>query len=218
MSFELEVEKALKNKLDSKVIRQREEAGIRLDYLEGWYVIDKMNEVFGFGNWSYEIKELAEVSKNTNQKGNWEIGYRARVNVVVLGRAVIQREDVGYGNGIARQEYKAHENAGKEAVTDALKRACRTFGDVFGNTLYDKEKKGVCDFDGEAKARIIQIIKELAPNESVKNVADFIKNNGLDITHNPQSVLQDEEALREVIEEYKANKPSGAFDSAKGGE
>lgn len=216
MSFEPSVDKALQKKLDKKVIRQREESGIRLDYLEGWYVIDKMNEIFGFGNWSYEVKELVEVSKNTNQKGNLEIGYRARVSVSVLGRAVIQREDVGFGNGIARQEYKAHENAGKEAVTDALKRACRTFGDVFGNTLYDKEKRGVCDFDAEAKAQISQIIKELAPKENVRSVAEWIKNNGLDITHNPQGVLEDVETLKAVIEDYLKNKPNnGAFDSAK---
>lgn len=227
MAFELEVENALKQKLDKKVIRQREESGIRLDYLEGWYVIDKMNEIFGFGNWSYDVTELCEISKSVNERGNITIGYRARVRVVVLGRAVIQREDVGFGNGISKQEHKAHENAGKEAVTDALKRACRTFGDVFGNTLYDKERKGVCDYDAEreaerkkelanAKSEITKIIKELAPNENLKNIATYIKNNGLDISNNPQAVLEDIETLKSVIGEYLNNKPQGgAFESSK---
>lgn len=221
MSFDKEIEAKLQAKLEPSVIRQREESGFKLDYLEGWYVIDKLNEIFGFGNWNYEIKELVEVSKNINQKNNIEIGYRARVRLEVLGRVVVYREDVGFGNGIARQEYKAHENAGKEAVTDALKRACRTFGNVFGNTLYDKEKKGVRNPEKEAheaKSKIIEIIKELAPKESVKNVADYIKNNGIDISSDPLGALENEEALRALIADYLENKPSGAFDSAKGGE
>lgn len=217
--FDNEVEKKLQAKLDSSVIKQREEAGFKLDYLEGWYVISKLNEVFGFGNWSYEVKELVEVSKAVNQKGNIEVGYRARVRVEILGRAVISREDVGFGNGIARQEYKAHENAGKEAVTDALKRACRTFGDVFGNTLYDKEKRGVIDLAKEeklAKDKIMSIIKELAPKENAKNVADYIKNNGVDISNDPLGALENEQELRALITEYLENKPSSAFDSEKG--
>lgn len=221
MSFGNEIETKLRGKLESNVIRQREEAGFKLDYLEGWYVIDKLNEIFGFGNWNYEIKELMEVSKCVNQRGNIEIGYRARVRVEVLGRVVVVREDVGFGNGISKQEFKAHENAGKEAVTDALKRACRTFGNVFGNTLYDKEKKGVRNLAQEAhdaKSRISSIIKELAPKENIKNIADFIKNNGIDISNNPLGALENEEALRGLIADYLENKPSGAFDSAKGGE
>lgn len=221
MSFDNEIETKLRGKLEPNVIRQREEAGFKLDYLEGWYVIDKLNEIFGFGNWNYEIKELMEVSKCVNQRGNIEIGYRARVRVEVLGRVVVVREDVGFGNGISKQEFKAHENAGKEAVTDALKRACRTFGNVFGNTLYDKEKKGVRNLAQEAhdaKSRISSIIKELAPKENIKNIAIFIKNNGIDISNNPLGALENEEALRALILEYLENKPSGAFDGAKGGE
>ena len=34
----------------------------------------------------------------------------------------------------------AHENAGKEAVTDAIKRCFRSFGNQFGNSLYDKSR------------------------------------------------------------------------------
>lgn len=220
--FDNEVEKKLQAKLDSSVIKQREEAGFNLDYLEGWYVISKLNEVFGFGNWSYEVKELIEISRGTRQKNGKtliEIGYRARVRVEILGRAVISREDVGFGSGIAPQEYKAHENAGKEAVTDALKRACRTFGDVFGNTLYDKEKRGVIDLAKEeklAKDKIMSIIKELAPKENAKNVADYIKNNGVDISNDPLGALENEQELRALITEYLENKPSSAFDSEKG--
>lgn len=221
MAFDDNVNKALSSKLEANVIKQRTEAGFTLDYLEGWYVIDKLNEIFGFGNWSYNITELSEVSRSVNQKGNIEIGYRARVRLEVIGRCVVVREDVGFGNGIAKQEYKAHENAGKEAVTDALKRACRTFGNVFGNTLYDKEKKGVINTElenKEAKKKILDIMSEYVQKSEFKNVSDFIKNNGIDISNDPKSALENEEVLRNLITEYLENKPSSAFDSAKGDE
>jgi DNA repair and recombination protein RAD52 len=48
-----------------------------------------------------------------------------------------------YGIGIARDYASAHESGGKEATTDALKRALRTFGSQFGNALYDKSQKNV---------------------------------------------------------------------------
>lgn len=35
----------------------------------------------------------------------------------------------------------AHEGAAKEAVTDAIKRAMRSYGNQFGNSLYDKSKQ-----------------------------------------------------------------------------
>jgi DNA repair and recombination protein RAD52 len=50
---------------------------------------------------------------------------------------------VGFGTGIAKDYASAHESAGKEAVTDAMKRAFRTFGNQFGNALYDKSQKHV---------------------------------------------------------------------------
>jgi hypothetical protein len=37
----------------------------------------------------------------------------------------------------------AHESAVKEAVTDALKRALRSFGNPFGLALYDKTRENV---------------------------------------------------------------------------
>lgn len=54
---------------------------------------------------------------------------------------MIAREDVGFGTGIDKTLAQAHEGAAKEAVTDALKRAMRSFGNQFGNSLYDKSRK-----------------------------------------------------------------------------
>lgn len=53
---------------------------------------------------------------------------------------LIFHQDVGYGsieNG--KNKAMSFEKAKKEAATDGLKRALRTFGNVLGNCLYDKE-------------------------------------------------------------------------------
>jgi len=48
-------------------------------------------------------------------------------------------EDCGYGSmANSRDKAAALEKCKKEAVTDALKRALRSFGNVLGNCLYDK--------------------------------------------------------------------------------
>lgn len=50
-----------------------------------------------------------------------------------------QEQDIGYGEiKNANGKGAAFEKAKKEAATDAVKRALRTFGNVLGNCLYDK--------------------------------------------------------------------------------
>ena len=53
----------------------------------------------------------------------------------------MSREDVGFGTGIAKTLADAHEGGAKEAVTDAIKRTLRSFGNQFGNSLYDKSRQ-----------------------------------------------------------------------------
>ena len=136
----------LKYNLDGKRVKTRQQGNISLSYLEGYDIIDTANFAFGFGNWSYEVKELSQVTEEMNQNQNKVIGYRAIVTVTVYDlhhKATATREDVGFGTGIARDYASAHESGAKEAVTDALKRAFRTFGNQFGNALYDKSQKNV---------------------------------------------------------------------------
>lgn len=132
----------LEQPLDKSKVSERQKNGISLAYLEGHHVIREANRIFGFDGWSYELSSLnlTECGKNTN--GNIIISAQAVVAVLALGQS---RQDVGYGSGIAKSMDAAREGAGKEAVTDALKRALRTFGDQFGNALYDKAQKHVAD-------------------------------------------------------------------------
>ncbi len=136
----------LQYNLDGNRVKTRQQGNISLSYLEGYDLIDTANLAFGFGNWSYHVTTLEQVSEEINDKQNKVIGYKAVVAITVYDqhhKFNITREDVGYGTGIARQYADAHESAGKEAVTDGLKRALRTFGNQFGNALYDKSQKNV---------------------------------------------------------------------------
>jgi DNA recombination protein Rad52 len=133
--------KLLSDKLDASHVKPPSANGPKGDYLEGWHVIAEANRIFGFDGWSYDIYTLTQCHEAfKNEKGNWVVSYIARVKVNALE---VTREDVGYGSGYARNPGDAHESAVKEAVTDALKRALRTFGNPFGLALYDKTRANV---------------------------------------------------------------------------
>lgn len=134
---------ALQSELSKDRIKVRDKANIKLSYLEGFDIIDTANSIFGYGNWAYTISSLDQVSQEVNANQNAVICYRAIVKVDVYDEthgALISRQDVGFGTGVARSLADAHENSAKEAVTDALKRSLRSFGNQFGNSLYDKSK------------------------------------------------------------------------------
>jgi DNA recombination protein Rad52 len=136
---------ALNAKLDQKHVQPPQQYGPKGHYLEGWHVIAEANRIFGFDGWSYETVDTKCVSEAPRkigkaQKDGWGVTYTSRVRVTVHG---IVREDFGAGHGYDVDAGLAHESAVKEAVTDALKRALRTFGNPFGLALYDKSRANV---------------------------------------------------------------------------
>ena len=141
--FSKEQIEILNEELNSNRIKTREKGNINLSYIEGFDVIDTANKVFGFGNWSYSISKLDQVSQEQNQNQNNVVCYKAVVQIQIHNTnhtLDVNRQDVGFGTGVAKSLADAHENAGKEAVTDAIKRCFRSFGNQFGNSLYDKTK------------------------------------------------------------------------------
>ncbi len=131
-------------------LKSRSQSGRSLTYIEGHYVIETMNRIFGPDNWHrtftgnglYVVdKTEAEVTKNNVTKTRYDVSMlcETRVTATKTGNLAIA-EDVGFGIG---QSYNgwgdAFESAAKEAVTDALKRCCRSLGNALGNCLYDKE-------------------------------------------------------------------------------
>ena len=134
---------SLNQELDSSRIKTREKGNVSLSYIEGFDVIDTANLIFGYGNWSYLISSLTQVSQEQNHNQNYVVCYKAVVKLIVKDEnhtKSISRQDVGFGSGVAKALNDAHENAGKESVTDGLKRAMRSFGNQFGNSLYDKSR------------------------------------------------------------------------------
>ncbi len=133
----------LKYDIEPSRIKSRIKGNINLSYLEGFDLIETANKIFGHGNWSYTITSLDQVSQETNSNQNIVICYKAVVKFTVYSldhTKHITKEDVGFGTGIAKMLADSHEGGAKEAVTDAIKRAMRSFGNQFGNSLYDKSR------------------------------------------------------------------------------
>jgi len=138
------------------VIREREtNFGRTLSYLEGHYVIDRLNKVLGIGNWATQIVALTPVYTG-EVNGKHSAHYTSRIRLVVEfpGGKRTEFEDVGYGNGSDKVDPgKAHELATKEAITDALKRCAKNLGMSMGLALYDKDQTNIVDALVEAPAK-----------------------------------------------------------------
>ncbi|MBI0474249.1 hypothetical protein D9601_02570 [Sphingomonas sp. MA1305] len=144
MTLTPEQQRMLEAPLDPKYVKKPSGSfGPKGDYLEGWHVINELNRVFGFAGWSYTIDLSRDaLTEGKDSKGNpqWQAAYTCICTLTVAG---VTRQDVGFGSGFAKAVGDAVEGATKEAATDALKRAARTFGNIFGLALYDKSRANV---------------------------------------------------------------------------
>ena len=133
------VTQRLADPLDEGLVSHRKgRRGRSFAYLEGRTVIDQANRVFGHGGWGYDLagevalREGESVDQETGEAKPWR-AYVATVRVTVPGSP--PRTDTGF-QAVAEETVEGHETAHKGAVTDALKRALRSYGDQFGNGLY----------------------------------------------------------------------------------
>jgi len=169
----------LVEKLDPAHVRPAKAYGPKGDYIEGWHAIAEANRIFGFGGWSYQVIESTCVHQGPREigqqkKAGFGVTYTARVQVTVAG---VIRDDFGAGHGYDVDCGLAHESAVKEAVTDGLKRALRSFGNPFGLALYDKSRENVGidlpPFD--ALAAHDRIARKLEAVQSIADLADVWK-------------------------------------------
>ncbi|OKL58948.1 DNA repair and recombination protein radC [Talaromyces atroroseus] len=114
-------------------------SGQKVHYLAAEKCINLANEVFGFNGWSSSIQNIqidfVDESPNT---GKISLGLSVIVRVTLKDGTY--HEDVGYGHiENCKGKAAAFEKAKKEGTTDGLKRALRTFGNVLGNCIYDKD-------------------------------------------------------------------------------
>lgn len=180
----------LSKKLDPAHVKPAKSFGPKGDYIEGWHAMAEANRIFGFGGWSYQVIECACVFQGArdigkDKKPGFGVTYTARVQVTVSG---VIRDDFGAGHGYDVDCGLAHESAIKEAVTDALKRALRSFGNPFGLALYDKSRENVgvepiaydpakdIDLINTAKSgrELFEIIKAIGDNDKHPAVAPAI--------------------------------------------
>jgi DNA repair and recombination protein RAD52 len=117
-------------------------AGQKVHYLAAEKVINLANEVFGFNGWSSAIKVITiDFIDENPQNGKISLGLSVTVRVTL--RDGTYHEDIGYGHiENCKGKAAAFEKAKKEGTTDGLKRALRTFGNVLGNCIYDKDFLG----------------------------------------------------------------------------
>lgn len=162
-----------------------------LSYIEGHDAIDQANRIFGYGNWAYRTLECSQtvlIDPSTGEAVG--VAYKAKVELTVRGGhaaivevgsqpvaswnvtdVVMSRRKEGDDRPIQEWEkvtarrtiVEAHEHAEKGSVTDAMKRALRTFGAQFGNGLY-----------GDGTAVISQ-----APTNDIKTIQLAAKSVGI---------------------------------------
>ena len=136
------VTRGLAEPLDPVLVSRRKgRAGRTYDYLEGHAVIDQANRVFGYGGWGYQLVgdvTLRDIQTVDPKTGEVRVShaYSAPVRVTVSGAQ--PRTDIGF-HAVADETPEGHDTAIKGSVTDGMKRAFRSFGVQFGNSLYGSQ-------------------------------------------------------------------------------
>ncbi len=160
MSFSEDQVAELKAPLDRARVKTREQGKGTVSYIEAYHAENEANRIFGFDAWDREttLDLIGEPRLGKDKYGNdqWRVAYRAKVRITVRTPTggVVVREGCGFGSGIDRDVDQAHESALKEAESDAEKRALKTFGNPFGQALYDKTQANVADAPAEENGAV----------------------------------------------------------------
>nr|XP_031300244.1 DNA repair protein RAD52 homolog isoform X6 [Camelus dromedarius] len=132
------IQTALRQRLGPEYISSRMAGGgQKVCYIEGHRVINLANEMFGYNGWAHSVTQQNMDFVDLNN-GKFYVGVCAFVRVQLKDGSY--HEDVGYGvsEGL-KSKALSLEKARKEAVTDGLKRALRSFGNALGNCILDKD-------------------------------------------------------------------------------
>lgn len=214
MTFSTEQIEELKKPLDRKHVASRKQGTSNVSYIEGYHAENEANRIFGFDGWdreTIETKCVCEVARKIgrdNPRDGWGVSYICRVRITVHagGKSVI-REGCGAGHGIDTDIGLAHESAIKEAETDAEKRALKTFGNQFGQALYDKTQSNVADIVetiNDAQQAELQVLIE----QSGMGSAKFLSSYGIEkLSDLPEKKFAPAgKRLREIIHENTTKK------------
>ncbi|TIC61802.1 hypothetical protein E3Q03_02533 [Wallemia mellicola] len=136
--YRQEAQEKLTKRLAPECISQRPGGGnSKVCYIEGHQAIALTNSIFGYDGWSSQIMDTKIVYIEQSPNHKWHCTAQALARVTVLSTGAFH-EDVGFGD-MANSPTRgaAIDKCMKEAVTDAVKRCLRYFGNSTGNCLYD---------------------------------------------------------------------------------
>lgn len=117
-------------------------------HLPAYDVVAHLNRMFGFGGWDKEIKaiDLVEERNDVPGKNGWYVTYRCLMRLTIKdehGQVVAVREDGACGSAQNQPSLgDAHDLAYKNAISYAVKRCAKDWGDQFGLSLYNKGSVG----------------------------------------------------------------------------
>lgn len=223
MAFSEEKINLLNDPLIKEDVKTREGTGkTTLSYLASHHVIAEANRIFGFDGWDSEILTLKQVDRTEYQKPPYKAGdppkdmvsisYLCTLRVTVKdGEQLTVREDTGFGNGVAGSTAygisSCIELASKEAVTDALKRCMRYYGNKFGLTLYDKDRQEAIPLDDFEAAQIVT-------EDQLANLRKLYEDRGVDDEW-VLTALKAENYDKETLEEMRQDWYQLAFKITK---
>jgi len=134
---------SIKEQLEASIPRQCVSSRKNLSYVTGRYVKQRLNEIFDWDGWSYEIIEQKMLSLD-DEAVRWLV--HLRLHVAGDGGKTVYRDGIAVGHGTMKDRYGKPLSPGKtnevidfaaaEAVTDALKRAAVSLGQNLGLELY----------------------------------------------------------------------------------
>src|SRR5262245_6941783 len=145
-SLSVEQYQVLRKPLNRTRVAHRSQGGKDLSYLEAWDVKAHLTRIFGFCNYDSEVTETMpvferEVKIGQQEKEGIECAWMVTVRLTVRdakGRKLCRHSESSIGSATGSVNYgDLHDNAIKQAASDALKRCAINLGNQFGLSLYD---------------------------------------------------------------------------------
>src|SRR5262245_833029 len=134
--------------LRSARIASRQQGGKTLSYLEAWDVKAHLTRIFGFCNYDEEVlttipvfERQVTIGTGSNAKDGIECAWMVTLQLTIRdhkGRQLCRHTESAVGSATGSVNYgDLHDNAVKQAASDALKRCAINLGTQFGLSLYD---------------------------------------------------------------------------------
>lgn len=132
--------------INSTRIASRSQGGKSLSYLESWDVRAALIRVFGFGNFDLTTEHVhqcyvRDVEVGQNKNPGIDVAYLVTMKLTIKdpdGEAIATYSETAVGSAVGSVNYgDLHDNAVKQASSDALKRCAINLGTQFGLSLYN---------------------------------------------------------------------------------